>query len=165
MLIDWMQYSQETLDSTENIHLYISKSPTANEWRLLPYETENNNNTRFPNPCNTQAKSFELRRKKDFPKLVKRCQGKCARVTFIKDVLVVKSYGAVESRKINGTEISLFGPMYIHFREKSLMGWNKDIYNRPGIWFDYSIIKVDKNCIAQLPNAEKNFLKNLGVKI
>ena len=45
------------------------------------------------------------------------------------------------------------------------MGYDKDIYYRPGKRFDYSIIKVDKNCIAQLSNAAKHLLKNLGANI
>ena len=52
VLLDRIQNSQETLGSRENIHLNISKSPTTNERRSSPSETENSNNIRFPDPCN-----------------------------------------------------------------------------------------------------------------
>ena len=102
--------------------------------------------------------------KKDLSKLVKRCQGNCGRVISNDGVLVVKSYGTIQQRETNETEKSRLGPIYIHFQEKCLRGYDKDTYYGPGKRFDYSVIRVDEKCLTQLPNAEKNFLKNLDLK-
>ena len=77
----------------------------------------------------------------------------------------MKSYGTIQWRETNRTEQSRFGSMYIHFQEKCLRGYDKDRYYEPGKTFDYSVIRVDEKCLTQLSNAEKNFLKNLGLKI
>ena len=103
--------------------------------------------------------------KKDLSKLVKRCQGNCGRVISNDDVLIAKSYGTIQWRETNGTEKSRFGPMYIHFQEKCLRGYDKDTYYGPRKRFDYSVIRVEEKCLTQLSNAETNFLKNLGLKI
>ena len=139
--------------------MHISKSPATNEWRSTPSETENSNNIRFPDPCNNQTKVFELHIKKDLSKFVKRRQENCGTVISNDELLVVKSYGMIQWRETNGTERSRFGPMYIYFQEKCLRRYDT------GKRFDYSIIRVDEKCLTQLPSAEKNFLKNLGLKI
>ena len=77
----------------------------------------------------------------------------------------MKSYGTIQWRETNGTEKSRFGPMYIHFQERFLREYDKDKYYGPGKRFNYSVIRVDEKCATQLSNAEKNFLKNLGLKI
>ena len=96
VLLDQIQNSQETLSSRGNIRLHISKSPTTNEWRSSPSETENSNNVRFPDPCIDQTKIFEVHMKKDLSKLAKRRQGSCGRVISNDEVLVVKSYGTMK---------------------------------------------------------------------
>ena len=48
---------------------------------------------------------------------------------------------------------------------KCLRGYDKDTYYRPGKRFDYGVIRVDEKYLTQLSNAEKNFLKDLGLKI
>ena len=148
VLVDRIQNSQETSGSREDICLHISKSPSTNEWRFSPSETENSNNIRFPDPCNDQPKIFELHMKKDLSKLVKRCQGNCGRVISYNDFLVVKSYGTIQWRETKRTEKSRFGPMYIHFQEKCLRGYEKDTYYGPGKRFDYSVIRVDEKCLT-----------------
>ena len=77
----------------------------------------------------------------------------------------MKSYGTCTWTDKTGREQSKFGPMYIYFVDKCLKNVDGETFYGPHQDFDYSKIKVDKKSLADLSDAEKGFLKNLGVQL
>ena len=106
---------------------------------------------------------YIFERTKDVPKLVKRCQEKFGRKTEQDCFAVVRSYGESTLTDSNGNEHLKFGSLYIHFERKYFEKFDGDVCYGPTLSFDFSRIKIDSKCKAQLTENEKQFLINLDV--
>lgn len=118
----------------------------------------------FYNLREEPPKTFELHLKRMLPKSITRCQGNCGKKIEEKDVMLIKSYGTTRwTDKKSGKEMTKYGPMYIHFNEKCMKRFNDDKFYGPGEQFDYSLITLSKETVAQLNDEEAVFLKDLGI--
>ena len=108
-------------------------------------------------------KRFELRLRKDVPRLVHRCQGNCGKQITEDCFQVVKSFGTSRLTDKNGNERSKFGPMYLHFEKNCLQNFDSENHYGPSQNFDYSRIAFDPKCKDQLSEAENIFLIGLGL--
>ena len=118
---------------------------------------------RFADPDMNLKKRFELRLRKDVPRLVHRCQGNCGKQITEDCFLVVKSFGTSRLTDKNGNERSKFGPMYLHFEKNCLQNFDSENHYGPSQSFDYSRITVYQKCKDQSSEAENRFLIGLGL--
>eukprot|EP00794_Sanderia_malayensis_P002387 gene2387-2747_t len=153
----------------ESLTIHLSKSPTSQQWRQkqadnMQKSDSSPGNLRFADPRVDQPKEFELNLRSTLPQSVSKCQGNCGKKISSDDSIVVKSYGtSTWTDRKTGKEQSKFGPMYIHFKDTCLKKFDSENFYGANESFDYSKIKVNSGTLRLLRNAEKDFLKSLGV--
>ena len=165
-------------ETEENSDLPSSKNviqnddiPEIEEPQTVTVEEQNQtqlediSEVRFADPREPPKKTFELHMRKNLPRSVKRCQGRCGKkITPDQPVWIIKSYGVTKwTDKKSGKEMSRYGPMYLHFNVECLEAFDSETFYGAGTRFDYSQIKIDKDNQKDLNSQEKKMLKSLNV--
>ena len=153
VFVEHLEEQQEEV--SQDLRLKFVKSSESQTWKA--WGSSSQEEIRFSGSNEKRPKIFELHLRKDVPKLVKKCQGKCGRKIEQDFFAVVRSYGESTWTDSNGNEHSKFGSLYIHFERKCLEKFDGDVWYGPTLSFDFSRIKIDSKCKIQLTENEKQF--------
>ena len=105
VFVDRKEEQQE--EGSQDLRLKFIQSPKSQTWKALGSSSQEE--IRFSDPNEKRPKVFELHLRKDVPKLVKKCQGKCGWKIEQDCFAVVSSYGKNTWTDSNGNEHSKFG--------------------------------------------------------
>ena len=109
---------RQARDDYLNAPLQARESAHSGE-TLSSTQPSSQNSTRFADPREKSQKVFELYLRKNVPRSVRKCQGRCGnRITAEDPPIIIRSIG--ENRwtdKTTGREMSRVRPMYVHFNQ------------------------------------------------
>ena len=150
--------------SEPNIIVDRSEQVEYDENPITPEENARDSaDLSFCDPQEREGKVYELHARSKLPKSGSKCQGKCGRPIKDEDIMVIRSYRKVSwTDKATGKEKQWFGPMYLHFKEDCLKNYG-DKYYTPGEDFPFNQIKIDPKTLPEVKDADKEFLKGLGI--
>ena len=123
------------------------------------------NHQRQPLHRQVQSLSVILARsqRKNLPKLISKCQGRCGKNITPNDILILKTSGKTSwTDKKTGQQREKFGPMYLHFQEDCLKNFGEKDYTI-GESFVFEKIKIVETTERELTEEDLEFLKSLGI--
>ena len=158
----------ETMDSPAPCATTTNSSTTrtTTTTTVSPITPENGSNIRFVDPRKDPPQVFEAHLRKNLPRSIEKCRGACGvKITPNDQGMLIRTYGTTRwTNKRTGQEESRHGPMYIHFRDDCLKRFNSSTHYGLNEIFEYAKITIDKKEQSGLNEAEKDFLKSLGVR-
>ena len=117
----------------------------------------------FNDPRKKPKQEYSLHLRKNLPKLISKCQGRCGKDISPNDILIVKTSGKTSwSDKKTGQQKEKFGPTYLHFEEDSLKNFGEKEYII-GESFMFEKIKIDEKTKRELTEEDLEFLKSLRI--
>ena len=159
----------EKVRKSENIVTSEASQEVATFKKIVTSEkvptSENKVEIRFADPRKDPPQIFEVRLRKNLPRIIEKCRGGCGVKIKPNDPgMLIRTYGTTRwTNKTRGEEDSKHGPMYIHFQEECLRRYDSTTHYGANNSFDYSKLTVDKKVHSELNEDEKNFLISLGV--
>ena len=117
----------------------------------------------FNDPRKKPEQEYSLHLRKNLPKLISKCQGRCGKNITPNDILIVKTSGKTSwTDKKTGQQREKFGPMYLHFQDDCLKNFGEKDYTI-GESFVFEKIKIDETTKRELTEEDLEFLKSLGI--
>ena len=105
---------------------------------------------------------YSLHLRKNHPKLISKCQGRCGKNIAPNDILMVKTPGKTSWTDKKTDQQREFGPMYLQFQETCLKNFGEKDYTI-GESFVFEKIKKNETRKRELTEEDLEFLKSLGI--
>ena len=117
----------------------------------------------FADPRKKPKQEYSLHLRKNLPKLISKCQGRCGKNISPNGKLIVKTSGKTSwTDKKTGQQKEKFDPMYLHFQEDCLKNFDEKDYTSNES-FAFEKIKIDEMTKGELSEEDLEFLKSLGI--
>ena len=137
--------------------------PSTNNSLSQPIESSHvQHNIRFQDHRVSPPKEFALFLCKHLPKNMTKCKRRCGKSIDKEDGMVIRSYGT-SNWKVTGKENFKYGPMYLHFNEKSLKKVYDENYYGPRQAFNYSAVRANPKSKGDINPADIHLLTKLGI--
>lgn len=128
-----------------------------------PTTTQESSSLSFNDPREKTKREYKLWLRKDLPKTISKCQGRCGKTITQNETLIVKTFGKTSwTDRKTGQQREKFGPMYVHFHEDCLKTVDDREYS-PDESFPFDTIQVDPATKAVLKEQDVQFLESLGI--
>ena len=147
--------------STETITISLSSPVTST---LAISQTTSNHFISFEDPRQGWETISELHLRRELPKKISKYRGNCYKTIPQSDRLLVRPYSI--SSWLNpktGNERYRHEPLYIHFEDNCLKGYDSKNYYALNEPFNYQQIKLDKETRNKLSDVEIVYLEDLDM--